>query len=100
MIPIIKIVIALLLFGCILDMPYGYFQLVRLLSMAGFSYLAYSSFENAKKNEAMLYVLLAILFQPLIKISLGRELWNLVDVIVGGWLIISIFYKKNQSHKL
>jgi hypothetical protein len=97
MIPIIKIVIALLLFGCILDMPYGYFQIVRFASMAGFAYIAYFNFENNKKNEALLYVLLAILFQPLIKISLGRELWNLVDVVVGGWLIISIFYKNNSK---
>jgi len=31
---------------------------------------------------------LAILFQPVVKISLGRFLWNVVDVIVGVWLIV------------
>jgi len=34
---------------------------------------------------------LAILFQPLLKIALGREGWNVVDVIVGVGLLVSMF---------
>jgi len=30
---------------------------------------------------------LALLFQPFFKISLGRTLWNIVDVIVGIGLL-------------
>ena len=48
---------------------------------------------KGKKTAAIIYVCLAILFQPLIKISLGRELWNVVDVIVGLALLVSIFIK-------
>lgn len=47
----------------------------------------------------IVYVGLAILFQPLIKISLGRELWNIVDVIVGVGLIVSIFVKPKLERK-
>ncbi|MFM9986326.1 MAG: DUF6804 family protein [Flavobacteriales bacterium] len=44
---ILKIVLAALLFACLLDMPYGYFQLVRTAGMIGFGILAYDA--NSKK---------------------------------------------------
>jgi hypothetical protein len=43
-----------------------------------------------------IYGALAILFQPFFKLALGRELWNILDVIVGIGLIFSALYKKNQ----
>jgi hypothetical protein len=91
---IVKIVLAVLFFLCLLDMPYGFYQLVRFIALIGFSVLAYQSFENENKNLTIVYIGLAILFQPLIKISLGREIWNIVDVIVGIGLIVSIFIKR------
>jgi multisubunit Na+/H+ antiporter MnhB subunit len=78
-------------------MPYGYYQFVRFASMVGFSYLAYSSNVVNKKNEAFVYIGLAILFQPFIKIALGRINWNVVDIIVGIGLILSIFQNKNKK---
>jgi hypothetical protein len=41
----------------------------------------------------IIYVALAILFQPFFKIALGRELWNIVDGIVGIGLIVSLVKK-------
>ena len=74
-------------------MPYGYYQLVRFVALIGFAILAYKANEQGQKTEAIIYVCLAILFQPLIKIALGREIWNVLDVIVGVGLIASIFIK-------
>ncbi len=89
----VKITLAILFFLCLLDMPYGYFQLVRFSALVGFVILAHRANEEGQKTEAIIYICLAILFQPLIKISLGRELWNVVDVIVGLALLVSIFIK-------
>lgn len=89
----IKIVLAILFFLCLADMPYGYYQLVRFVALVGFAILAYKANEQGQKTEAIIYVCLAILFQPLIKIALGREIWNVLDVIVGVGLIASIFIK-------
>lgn len=92
---ITKIILAVLLFLCLLDMPYGYYQLVRFVSMLVFVFLGFKEYEKENQNIAYLYFGLAILFQPFLKIALGRELWNLVDVAVGIWLMISAF----QSNK-
>lgn len=78
-------------------MPYGYFQFVRLASLVGFGILAYKANEVGAKTEAIIYVVLAILFQPIIKISFGRELWNIIDLIVAIGLVFSIFIKRKPE---
>ena len=78
-------------------MPYGYFQFVRLAGLLGFAYLAYDANQNNKKIETYIFIGLAIVFQPLIKISLGRDIWNLVDVLVAFGLIISIFIRPKAN---
>jgi len=89
----IKVFLSVLFFLCLLDMPYGYFQIVRFAALVGFVILAYNANEQGHKREVIIYVCLAILFQPLIKIALGRVVWNVVDVIVAIGLILSIFIK-------
>lgn len=93
----IKIVLAILLFLCLADMPYGFYQFVRFAAMIGFGILAFQSAESENKSFLIIYGALAILFQPFFKIALGRELWNIVDVVVGVGLIISLFVHKYSS---
>lgn len=95
----IKVILAILFFGCLLDLPYGYYELVRFLALVGFGLLAYKSYEEDKQTETIVFVCLAVLFQPLLKISLGRDLWNFVDVIVGIGLLVSIFTTSKDNNK-
>ena len=97
MIKYIKIFLALILLLCLAKMPYGYYQLVRFISLVGFGFLATKAYEYGKKTELLIYISLAILFQPFIKISLGRSLWNIVDVVIAIALIVSVFV--NQDSK-
>ena len=94
---IIKIVLAVLLFLCLLDLPYGFYQFVRFAAMIGFGILAFRAFENEKQTEMIIYGVLALLFQPLFKIALGRELWNIIDVVVGIGLMITVVKDKMNS---
>lgn len=87
---IIKIVLAILFFICLVNMPYGYYQLVRFAALVGFAILAYYADESGNKIEVIIFIALAILFQPLVKIALGRSLWNIIDVIVGVALLLSL----------
>ncbi len=92
----IKIVLAILLFLCLADMPYGFYQFVRFAGLIGFAILAYQAHEQGRQTEMIIYGGLALLFQPFFKIALGREMWNIVDVIVGIGLLISIFMKQGK----
>jgi hypothetical protein len=80
-------ILAILLFLCLADMPYGYYQFVRFASAAFFVYAAYNENETGRKELVIVFIVLAILFQPFFKITLGRTLWNIVDVIVGLGLL-------------
>ncbi|WP_260310173.1 DUF6804 family protein [Riemerella anatipestifer] len=82
----IKITLTFLLLLCLFDIPYGYYQLVRFVTLIGFSVLAY----QYKNNHTLLviFISLALLFQPFIKIALGRTLWNIIDVVVAIFLLI------------
>ena len=80
-------------------MPYGYYQFVRFIAMVGFAVLAYIASDKKDKTEMIVYISLAVLFQPLFKIALGRTLWNVVDVVVGIGLLVSIFTDKPKAEK-
>ena len=80
-------------------MSYGFYQLVRIVALIGFGILAYKANEENKNTEMIIYGGLALLFQPFFKIALGREIWNIVDVIVGIGLIASLFVNRTKSQR-
>ena len=97
---IIKIVMAILFFLCLAHMPYSYYEFVRFSAMVGFALLAYGAFQNKKNDVAIMYICLAFLFQPFIKVALGRQLWNIVDVVLAIALIISVFINKSHNRDI
>ena len=86
-----------LLLVCLIDLPYGYYQFVRFVAMVLFGLLAYDFYSKKKELYAVLYISLAIMFQPVFKISFGREMWNILDVVVALWLIMQIIYLIKDS---
>ncbi len=93
----IKIILAIFFFLCLADMPYEYYQFVRFAGLVGFAILAYQAHEQGRQTEMIIYAGLALLFQPFFKIALGREMWNIVDVIIGIGLLISVFMRSKES---
>ncbi len=94
---LIKVLLSVLFIICLLNMPYGYFQLVRFLGMLGFVILAYLSYKNENPILLIIYIALAILLQPIFKIHLGRTIWNIIDVLLAIFLISSIFFKNKSK---
>jgi uncharacterized membrane protein YccC len=93
----IKIGLSIILLLCLLNMPYGYYQLVRFVSLIGFSVLAYNANQKKQQTEVLVFIALALLFQPFFKISFGRTLWNIIDALVAIGLIVSIFKSSNKK---
>lgn len=97
---LIKIILAVLLLLCLFDMPYGYYQFFRYVAVVGFAILAYYEYERKRIPLVILFVGLALLFQPFSKVPLGRHQWIIIDVFVAAGLVISIFVKKSKSDKV
>lgn len=92
--PIMKgaaIATAVLMVLCLFDMPYGYYTFVRFAAMVVFAIIAMNCFSNEKKDWAIFFASSALLFQPFIKITLGRTMWNVVDVIEAIVLVVFVF---------
>lgn len=79
---------------CLAPMPYGYFQLLRFVAMVAFSWMAYGYYVEKKEKLMVTFGALALLFQPFIKVTLGRGLWNVVDVVVAALLLFLVFGRK------
>lgn len=80
-------------------MPYGFYQFVRFGGLIGFAVLSYQANQHGRQTEMIIYGGLALLFQPFFKVTLGRQIWNIVDVSVGLGLIASIFLKPKSQDK-
>ena len=97
MITALKVLLVALLLTCLADMRYGYYQLVRFAGLVGFAVLAYDSFKTEQQQMAIVYVCLALLFQPFVKVALGRTLWNVVDVGVAIFLVCTVFIGRKRN---
>lgn len=87
------LIMAVILLTCLFDMPYGYYQLVRFVAMVVFGINACNY--GVKENSSLMIMMgaLALLFQPLFPITLGRTIWNIIDVVVAIFLLY-LWYKE------
>ena len=92
---IVKTGLSILFLLCLLDWQYGFYQLVRFLGMIGFGILAFDEYEK-DRSWFVVWISSLILINPLFKISLGRDIWNIVDIIWVILLIYSIYKTKNK----
>ena len=93
----ILLILSLLLLLCLASMPYGYYQLVRFVAMVVFGVMAYKYYEEKENVLAITFGALALLFQPFVKVALGRTMWNVVDVAVAIGLIVLFILEKDKG---
>lgn len=93
----IKAILAVFCLLCLADMPYGYYQFVRFAGLIGFTVLAYEAFKAREERLGIVYAGLALLFQPFVKVALGRIVWNVVDMVVVVFLLLSLFINRKKN---
>ncbi|WP_045445728.1 DUF6804 family protein [Psychrobacter sp. JCM 18902] len=76
----------LLLLG-VLPLPYGYYTLLRLVVFGVFTWAAFIAFEKKEVVLPWVFVLLALIFNPIIKTYLPKEIWAIIDFCSGIFLI-------------
>ena len=90
----LQIVGAVLLLLCFLPLPYGFYTIVRVVMAIMSVYFAFDYFVKDKKDLAITFVVVAVLFQPFFKLALGREVWLIVDVAVAILLLVLALRRK------
>lgn len=68
--------------------------------MIGFAILAGRAYQHSRNTLSVIYGSLVLLFQPFIKLVLGRDVWIVIDVVVALFLILTIVKNKEiRLHK-
>ena len=91
---------ATLLFIGAAPLPYGYYMLLRLVATGVFIWAAFVAYERKHKSLPWVYGVLVVLFNPVIKIHLPKELWAVIDVGSGIFLLatkVTIQFTKNEN---
>jgi hypothetical protein len=94
--PVANIVGALLLIA-ILPLPYGYYTLLRLAVFLSGLFLAYFLYEKKQPNWSIVFVVIALLFNPIIPVYLSRELWLPIDLVSAGTYFYSGYTFKPRN---
>ena len=95
----VYLILAALLLLCLAPMPYGYYQLVSFISMVVFALMTYQFYNEKREGWAICFGALALLFQPFVKIALGRVIWNIVDVVVAIVLLALVYERMKGKDK-
>ena len=75
----LKLFMAAMLLLCLLQMPYGFYTLLRLVAMMAFAVMAVQYYHAKRDALTVLFGAMALLFQPFAKVALGRSVWNIVE---------------------
>ena len=96
-IKILSIITAVALLLCLMQMPYGYYTLVRFLTAVTLCLLAHNRFMAGQKELCIVCCAMVLLFQPFFKLHLGRVLWNVMDVATAVFLVVILLRNAHSS---
>jgi len=79
-----------MLFGAIVEWPYGYYALLRWISCIAAILVTFQAFEKNINWAKVVFIIIAILFNPLTPIYLSRSTWIPLDIITAIFFIFVI----------
>jgi hypothetical protein len=87
---------AAMLFLGATPLPYGYYTLLRLIACGTFSLAAYASFVRSHKVLPWIYAIMAITFNPVLKVHLEKSVWSIIDLGAGIFLLTTIRHLQSK----
>jgi hypothetical protein len=96
---ILIVVASVFLFVALFDgLPYGYFTFLRFVVCSVGIYIAYKAYK-LKENALWTWVLggISVLFNPIFPIQLERDIWVIIDLIVGVFFLTLIFVIREEK---
>ena len=87
---------AILLFVApLMEFPYGFYTFLRILILISSAFMIYTVYMYKKGIDAigMLFIIILILYNPIIPIHLSREIWTPINFITSGvyiWAFIKV----------
>jgi len=73
-----------------LDLPYGYFTFLRIVVCGVSVFVAYCGYRWGKTWAAVVFGLVAVLFNPLIPVHLTKDVWFPIDLAVAASFVVVV----------
>lgn len=87
---LLKILIAILLFIGIANLPSGYYTFLRIMVFAGGIFIIFNQFEDQITFWILSIGIITILFNPIIPVYLhDKSTWAVIDIIAGSIFLAS-----------
>jgi hypothetical protein len=90
--------IAMLLWALNPENPYGYYVLLRFACCACFAFIAFRYYEAGKAGWIWIFTVLAILYNPFIRVHLSREIWSVANIATIIIAFASLFTKQEKEN--
>ncbi len=96
--PPLSFAVAIMLLIGALPIPwYDYYTLLRIVGCSVFAFAAFIAFRRRRLALAIVFALLAIAFNPFIKVHFPTEVWNTVDIVAAILLLLSAKFLARKS---
>lgn len=76
---------------------YGYYIVLRWVCCAAFTYLALKAHAQGKEGWVWGLGVMAVIYNPIIRIHLTRDIWSAVNIATAIVAIVSVFALKRES---
>lgn len=67
----------------LMDMPYGYYQLLRITTFVTAGWTALYFFKVERQAAAVGFGLIALIYNPIFRISLDRSVWEPINILTA-----------------
>ena len=96
---ITRLIAAGMLFLALTRMPYEYYQILRWVVCGVSAYTAFLASEMALNGWMWLFIVIAIMFNPIVPVHMTRDAWAWIDATVALLIIVSIWKVRPLDEK-
>lgn len=81
----------------VFPLPYGFYTLIRIIVTIAALLMAHAAHNTKRTPFVYLFGILAILFNPIIKIHFDKGIWMVLDIIGGVIFIIWLLINRKRA---
>jgi len=92
----VRLTAGIMLLLALADWPYSYYQILRIVVCASSLFLIWYFKELHLDTLGYVFIIPAVLFNPIIPIYLDKQLWHTLDVAFGLFFLVSLTAKSRK----
>ena len=93
----LKVVAIVALLGAFGPFPFAYYQMMNWAVLGAALMTAYQAYKRQKKFLMWLFIIVAVVFNPITPFNLRADIWRIADVVVAVLILTSFFLIRQKK---